>query len=123
MSFLRLFLLVTLSFALSSCACRRLREGVVIAKRAHKSTAFDPMQTGPFFRLSQPDILWVDVEGKTSKGRVVRKHVAVFRADWSRIRVGDHWSAQGGFAGDCDCCKETKKPAAERAAHAHAPAR
>ena len=106
MKLLRLFLPVTLSFVLAACACHRIREGVVTGKRVRMGLQFDPMQTGPFFRMSQPDVYWVDVQGQNAKGHLVKKHIAVFRADYKRISVGDHWSAASGF--DTHFCKECK---------------
>jgi hypothetical protein len=104
---LRVLTIVTLALALSACASRRIREGTVISKHACKGLAFDTMVTTAYFRLPKPDVFWVDVQGKNAKGKLVKKHVVVFRADWKRIDVGDHWSAAGGFESGCcsNCCE------------------
>ena len=102
MKLVRLPLLFLLSLMLSACACHRIHEGVVVSKRAHKGAAINPMRPALFFHLPQPDLNWVDVQGKTAKGTVVTKHIAVFRADAARISVGDHWTQAGGF--ECKCC-------------------
>jgi hypothetical protein len=104
MKMLRLSLLVALTLTLSACACRRIRDGVVVSKRAHKGLAFDPIQSGPFMRFAQPDVYWVKVVGKNDNGHLIHKNIAVFRNDWSRISVGDHWNAQDGFEKGGGCC-------------------
>src|SRR5579884_3584507 len=90
-------LLAALSLTLGACASPRLREGIVVSKHARKGICCDPMNTVAYFHLPQPDVYWVDVRGENAKGKMVKKHIIVFRADWRRIQVGDHWSASGGF--------------------------
>ncbi len=102
MKVFRIFLLPVLLVLLPACACR-VKQGVVTAKRAHKGMRFDPMRVGPFYRLAQPDLYWVRVRGENAHGRTVNKNIAVFRSDFSRICVGDHWSACGGFESGSTC--------------------
>ena len=94
-----------MTLVLSACACHRIHDGIVVSKRAHKGMEIDPLQTGPFMRFSQPTIYWVKVAGKNEQGHLVHKNIAVFRNDWSRIQVGDHWSAKEGFEKGCGCCE------------------
>lgn len=50
------------------------------------------------FRYEEPTIYWVKVEGRDKKGRMRRENILLFRHDWEALRVGDHWSRQGGFS-------------------------
>jgi hypothetical protein len=94
MKFLRSSVLV--SIAIVTAACCSIKQGVVVGKRARKGMDV-PLLTNSLYRVSFPDLYWVDVQGENKKGKTVTKHVLVFRSDWSKIRVGDHWSKAGGF--------------------------
>ena len=37
----------------------------------------------------EPDVYWVEIEGRNQRGKVVRKSEILFRNDWSLIKVGD----------------------------------
>ena len=79
---------------LSACSC--IRDGVIVAKRA-RSGMMDVYAEEFGFRY-EPDVYWVQVEGKDRKGRERIKNIILFRHDWAQLRVGDHWSRQTGFS-------------------------
>jgi hypothetical protein len=91
----------TPSLAILACmalgACSTLREGVIVEKRsrAEMPEAYDLYSLS--FRF-EPSVYWVRVEGKDDKGRERIKNIILFRHDWDQLRVGDHWSKQGGFS-------------------------
>lgn len=80
--------LVVASVLLASCNC--VKEGVIVSKRVRKG--MPNIYADGFFRCYyEPDVYWVEVEGRNQHGKVVRKSVILFRNDWSLINVGDHW--------------------------------
>jgi hypothetical protein len=81
--------------ALSACTC--LREGVIVGKRCRGEMP-DPYDVYTFSFRYEPSVYWVRVEGKDDKGRERIKNIILFRHDWDQLRVGDHWSKQGGFS-------------------------
>jgi hypothetical protein len=71
-------------------------EGVVVKKRfrIEMPEVYDLYE---FSFRCEPSVYWVEVEGKDKKGRDRIRDVILFRHDWEALRVGDHWSRQGGF--------------------------
>lgn len=92
----RHFLLLASALLLTACATR-IRQGVVVEKRARTGIP-NVYATHLSFRYSEPDVYWVRVEGQDSRGRTRRKSVILFRRDWEQLRVGDHWSSERGFS-------------------------
>jgi hypothetical protein len=72
-------------------------DGVVIKKRSRMEMpeAYDLYQ---FSYRYEPSVYWVEVEGKDRHGEKKIRNVILFRHDWEALRVGDHWSKQGGFS-------------------------
>lgn len=85
---LRWIAFVAAAFVLASCNC--VKEGVVVSKRARKGVT-SAYADGLLRSTYEPDIYWVEVEGRNQHGKLVRKSVLLFRNDWSLIKVGDHW--------------------------------
>ena len=80
--------LIVAGVALASCNC--VKEGVVVSKRVRRG--MPNIYADGLLRSSyEPDVYWVEVEGRNQHGKMVRKSVALFRNDWSLIKVGDHW--------------------------------
>jgi hypothetical protein len=77
-------------------ACVSVREGRVVQKRS-RSGVGNPYATWLSFRNTEPDVFWVDVEGRDEQGVTRKKSILLFRHDWEQLRVGDHWSCEGGF--------------------------
>jgi hypothetical protein len=88
---------LTVLACLALSACTTIREGVVVEKkaRAEMPEAYDLYSLS--FRY-EPGIYWVRVEGKDDRGRERIKNIILFRRDWLQLRLGDHWSRQGGFS-------------------------
>ncbi len=80
--------------------CCSIRDGVVIAKRARSDAMgfYGDVSTEDFGFRYEPNVYWVQVEGRDKKGRERIKNIILFRHDWAQLRVGDHWSKQGGFS-------------------------
>ena len=77
-------------------ACVNIRDGVVVKKCARSGM---PDVYGEEFGFRyEPDVYWVEVQGKDAKGRERVKSILLFRHDWNALRVGDHWSKQHGFS-------------------------
>jgi len=94
---MRIVSILTILTCLLLSACSTVMEGVVVKKRFRIET---PEVYGLYefsFRC-EPSVYWVEVEGKDKKGREKIRDVILFRHDWEALRVGDHWSRQGGFA-------------------------
>ena len=87
-------LLIAACLALSACTC--IREGVIVKKCA-RSGMMD-VYTEEFGFRFDPDVYWVQVEGKDCKGRDRIKNIILFRNDWLQLRVGDDWSKAHGFS-------------------------
>ena len=83
----RLLLLAPLLLAVS---CSSIKQGIVIKKRA-RFAMDSPYYPSSLFRFSIPDIYWVEIEGRNKKGKLATREVIVFRTDWDKIKVGDHW--------------------------------
>jgi hypothetical protein len=77
-------------------ACCGLRDGVIVKK----SSRIGPpdVYAEEFGFRYEPSVYWVQVKGRDEKGRECRKEIILFRHDWAQLRVGDHWSRQGGFS-------------------------
>jgi len=88
------FILIAICLALS--ACSSIRDGVIVAKRARAGMV--DVYSEEFGFRCDPDVYWVAVKGKDDKGRDRIKNIILFRHDWAQLRVGDHWSKQGGFS-------------------------
>jgi len=82
-------------FVFSSCVC--VREGAVVEKRSRAGMG-NVYATWLSFRNAEPDVYWVEIEGRDDRGVTRRKSVMLFRHDWEQLRVGDHWSCERGFA-------------------------
>jgi hypothetical protein len=94
---MRLTPCLTILACMALGACTTLREGVIVEKRsrAEMPEAYDLYSLS--FRY-EPSVYWVRIEGKDDKGRERIKNIILFRHDWDQLRVGDHWSKQGGFS-------------------------
>ncbi len=71
-------------------SCCSIKQGIVIRKRA-RFAMDSPYYPSSLFRFSIPDIYWVEIEGRNNKGKLARREVILFRADWDKVNVGDHW--------------------------------
>jgi hypothetical protein len=81
-------------FALT--ACSTVIDGVVVKKRFRVGEPAVDELYDISFRF-EPSVYWVQVEGKDRKGRERTRNIILFRHDWQQLRVGDHWTANGGF--------------------------
>ncbi len=71
-------------------SCSSVKEGVVVSKSVRMGMA-SACADGFLRSGREPDVYWVEVEGRNQHGRVIRQSVLLFRNDWSLIKVGDHW--------------------------------
>lgn len=78
-------------------SCVSLREGNVVEKMSRRGMA-NAVSTWLSMNYNEPDVYWVEIEGRDDRGVTRKKSVILFRHDWEQLRVGDHWDSETGFA-------------------------